>query len=91
MDTSKIFQGEADNYDGVTVTITEAMDATVFTEKLRASLSHWRQEVFKTTLLKDLIMLIVKSLEFFFSYSSLFICRGRGGFGSIYLFYLLIL
>ncbi|KAG2239125.1 hypothetical protein Bca52824_089985 [Brassica carinata] len=44
MDTSKIFQGEADNYDGVTVTITEAMDATVFTEKLRASLSHWRQE-----------------------------------------------
>lgn len=48
MDTSKIFQGESDNYDGVTVTITEAMDAADFTEKLRASLSHWRQEVFKT-------------------------------------------
>uniref|UniRef100_M4EXI4 Nudix hydrolase n=1 Tax=Brassica campestris TaxID=3711 RepID=M4EXI4_BRACM len=44
MDASKIFQGEPDNYDGVTVTIAEPMDAAVFTEKLRASLSHWRQE-----------------------------------------------
>ncbi|KAF8080526.1 hypothetical protein N665_0936s0005 [Sinapis alba] len=36
--------GETDNYDGVTVTMEEPMDAEVFTARLRASLSHWRQE-----------------------------------------------
>ncbi|KAJ4881174.1 Nudix hydrolase 7 [Raphanus sativus] len=36
--------GETDSYDGVTVTVEEPMDAEVFTERLRASLSHWRQE-----------------------------------------------
>lgn len=36
--------GEIDNYDGVTVTMSEPMDAEVFTHRLRASLSHWRQE-----------------------------------------------
>ncbi|CAF2231806.1 hypothetical protein BRARA_H00834 [Brassica rapa] len=36
--------GEPDNYDGVTVTMEEPMDAEVFTARLRASLSQWRQE-----------------------------------------------
>ncbi|KAL0854792.1 hypothetical protein Bca101_059944 [Brassica carinata] len=36
--------GETDNYDGVTVTMEEPMDAEVFTARLRTSLSHWRQE-----------------------------------------------
>ncbi|KAJ0233038.1 NUDIX hydrolase domain-containing protein [Hirschfeldia incana] len=36
--------GEADNYDGVTVTMDEPMDAEVFTHRLRASLSHWREQ-----------------------------------------------
>lgn len=40
-----LLRGEADNYDGVTVTIAEHMDAEVFTERLRASLSYWREEV----------------------------------------------
>lgn len=79
MDASKIFQGEADNYDGVTVTITEAMDAAVFTEKLRASISHWRQEVFKTTLLKDLIMLIVKKSRVFFFLLFIIHLQGKKG------------
>ncbi|VVB01409.1 unnamed protein product [Arabis nemorensis] len=39
-----LLKGEADNYDGVTVTISEAMDAQVFTEKLKASLSIWKEE-----------------------------------------------
>ncbi|KAF8082587.1 hypothetical protein N665_0818s0003 [Sinapis alba] len=39
-----ILIGETDNYDGVTVTMEEPMDAEVFTHRLRASLSHWRQE-----------------------------------------------
>ncbi|CAG7883656.1 unnamed protein product [Brassica rapa] len=39
-----ILIGETDNYDGVTVTMNEPMDAEVFTHRLRASLSHWRQE-----------------------------------------------
>ncbi|CAE5976084.1 unnamed protein product [Arabidopsis arenosa] len=39
-----LLEGEIDNYDGVTVTMVEPMDAEVFTESLRASLSHWREE-----------------------------------------------
>ncbi|KAJ4900093.1 Nudix hydrolase 7 [Raphanus sativus] len=39
-----ILIGETDNYDGVTVTMNEPMDAEVFSHRLRASLSHWRQE-----------------------------------------------
>lgn len=42
--------GETDSYDGVTVTVEEPMDAEVFTERLRASLSHWRQEVFTSSI-----------------------------------------
>ncbi|CAH2078937.1 unnamed protein product [Thlaspi arvense] len=38
-----LLNGEADNYNGVTVTIKERIDAEVFTERLRASLSHWRE------------------------------------------------
>jgi len=40
-----LLEGETDNYDGVTVTMVEPMDSEVFTESLRASLSHWREEV----------------------------------------------
>lgn len=40
-----LLKGEADNYDGVTVTISESMDAQVFTEKLKASLSLWKEQV----------------------------------------------
>jgi len=39
-----LFKGETDNFHGVTVTIEEPMEAEVFTERLRASLSHWREE-----------------------------------------------
>ncbi|CDY09721.1 BnaC07g33400D [Brassica napus] len=39
-----ILNGETDNYDGVTVTMDEPMDAEVFTHRLRASLSHWREQ-----------------------------------------------
>lgn len=39
-----ILIGETDNYDGVTVTMNEPMDAEVFTHRLRASLSHWREQ-----------------------------------------------
>lgn len=39
-----LLEGETDNYDGVTVTMVEPMDSEVFTESLRASLSHWREE-----------------------------------------------
>lgn len=47
--------GEPDNYDGVTVTMEEPMDAEVFTARLRASLSQWRQEVFTSSIqLSDL-------------------------------------
>lgn len=48
-----ILIGETDNYDGVTLTIEEPMDAEVFAERLRASLSHWRQEVFTSIPLSD--------------------------------------
>ena len=73
--------GEPDNYDGVTVTMEEPMDAEVFTAMLRASLSHWRQEVFKfkTTLVKDLIMLIVKSLLSFFFLLFIIHLQGKKG------------
>ncbi|KAG2263370.1 hypothetical protein Bca52824_070449 [Brassica carinata] len=39
-----ILIGETDNYDGVTVTMDEPMDAEVFTHRLRASLSLWREQ-----------------------------------------------
>ncbi|ESQ55867.1 hypothetical protein EUTSA_v10025945mg [Eutrema salsugineum] len=39
-----LLEGETDNFNGVTVTIEEPMDAEVFTERLKASLSHWREE-----------------------------------------------
>ncbi|XP_010435024.1 PREDICTED: nudix hydrolase 7-like [Camelina sativa] len=39
-----LLDGEIDNYDGVTVNMEEPMSAEVFTQRLRASLSHWRDE-----------------------------------------------
>uniref|UniRef100_A0A1J3J0K3 Nudix hydrolase n=2 Tax=Noccaea caerulescens TaxID=107243 RepID=A0A1J3J0K3_NOCCA len=39
-----LFEGETDNYDGVTVTMKEPMDTQVFTNSLTASLSHWREQ-----------------------------------------------
>lgn len=61
-----ILIGETDNYDGVTVTMNEPMDAEVFTHRLRASLSHWRQEVFFTTFFSQISnpLTMLSSLEF---------------------------
>lgn len=57
-----LLEGETDNYDGVTVTMVEPMDAEVFTESLRASLSHWREEVL--TIYLRFEFCIVSSLGF---------------------------
>ncbi|CAA7016559.1 unnamed protein product [Microthlaspi erraticum] len=39
-----LLEGETDNYDGVTVTMKDPMDAQVFTDSLKASLSHWKEQ-----------------------------------------------
>ncbi|KAL1209440.1 Nudix hydrolase 7 [Cardamine amara subsp. amara] len=41
-----LFEGEADNFNGVTVNMddNEPMDAAVFTQRLKASLCHWKYE-----------------------------------------------
>ena len=69
-----ILNGETDNYDGVTVTMDEPMDAEVFTHRLRASLSHWREQVLPptTTTFFDYAKMSFLFLKF---------GRGRRGFG----------
>lgn len=43
---AKLLSAVEDHYGGVIVEIKEAMDPATFASALRASISHWREQVF---------------------------------------------
>ena len=60
----ELLSSENDLYVGVVVNIEKPMDSEVFSPLLRASMSHWRQQVYNVLILSVYFMKLLCSCNF---------------------------